>query len=350
MGHSRLRDARAQVAGCICLAVLVGLVGCSEVEIVRPGITQVYYQVPPSEVDILLVVDDSCSMQDEQESLSAGFDRFVEFFELAAVDYHIGVTTTDMETIAGSLIGYGGFRVIDGSTPSPSDVFGANVQVGTMGSGFERGLDAAAQALSPLMLEGPNSGFLRDDAVLSLIFVSDEEDISHLGVNAYIDAFLALKSENARRDVFNSSALIGLDENTGLPGSCGNLDDPSDGAVGSLRYFEMARQTLGSVGSICAEDFSDVVSKMGLGISRLIDSFRLDRRPRDGTLSLTILEPDTSAFYGAGVVVPPEGTTEGEWAWEYIEDVEGSEFVIHFVDPYSLPPLDSQIIVDYELF
>jgi len=313
-------------------------------------VTQVYYQAPPGEVDVLLVVDDSCSMADEQESLSVGFDRFVEFFEYASVDYHIGVTTTDMENVGGALINYGGFPVIDTDTPSASDVFGANVQVGTTGSGFERGLDAAKQALSPLMLNGPNAGFLREDAVLSLIFVSDEEDISHLGVNAYIDSFLSLKSDNARRDVFNSSALIGLDQETGLPGSCGNPADPNGGAVGSLRYFEMARQTLGSVGSICEDDFADVVSQMGLRISRLVDSFRLDRRPRDGTITLTILEPDTSAFYGDGVPVPPSGTADGEWSWELIEDVDNSEYVIHFVDPYSLPPLDSQVIVEYELF
>jgi len=329
---------------------LVSLLGCSEVSIVRPGLTQVYYQAPPSEVDILLVVDDSCSMEDEQEELAQGFERFVEFFELAAVDYHIGVTTTDMENIGGSLIGYGGFKVIGPDTPSPSDVFAGNVQVGISGSGFERGLDAAAQALSPLMLDGPNEGFLRDDAVLSLIFVSDEEDISHQGVNAYIDYFLSLKSENARRDVFNASALIGLDPETGLPGSCGDPTDPLDGAVGSLRYFEMVRQTLGSVGSICEEDFSDLVSKMGLQISRLIDTLYLDRRPRDGTVELTVLVPDTSSFYGDGVVVPPEGTPEGEWAWEYVENLEADEYLIRFVDPYSLPPLDSQVIVDYELF
>jgi hypothetical protein len=67
------------------LLALLGGIACSEVQIVRPGVTQVYYQVPPSEVDVLLVVDDSCSMADEQESLSVGFDRLVEFFEFASV-------------------------------------------------------------------------------------------------------------------------------------------------------------------------------------------------------------------------------------------------------------------------
>ena len=332
-----------------CLSVF-SLGACSDVSIVRPGLTQVYYQVPPAEVDILLIIDDSCSMEAEQDELAEGFERFVEFFDIADVDYHIAVTTTDVDNIAGSLINYGGFKVITPETPSPSEVFAANVEVGILGSGFERGLDAAKMALNPLMLEGPNADFLREEAALSLIFVSDEEDISHEGVHSYIDHFLSLKGENVRRDVFNASALIGLDPTTGQPGACGDPSEPLDGAVGSLRYFEMARQTRGSVGSICDEDFSDVVGRMGLNISRLIDSFQLERRPREGTLELQIVTPGPSSSYGSGVIVPPEGIADGQWAWEYTEDIDRGEYFLRFVDPYSLPPLDSQIILDYELF
>jgi hypothetical protein len=50
------------------------------------------------------------------------------------------------------------------------------------------------------------------------------------------------------------------------------------------------------------------------------------------------------------VIVPPEGIADGQWAWEYTEDIDRGEYFLHFVDPYSLPPLDSQIILDYELF
>ena len=112
----------------------------------------------------------------------------------------------------------------------------------------------------------------------------------------------------------------------------------------------MARQTRGSVGSICDEDFSDVVGRMGLNISRLIDSFQLERRPREGTLELQIVTPGPTSSYGSGVIVPPEGIADGQWAWEYTEDIDRGEYFLRFVDPYSLPPLDSQIILDYELF
>ncbi len=61
------------------LIVLLAVVaaGCNESTLIRPGFTAVYFQAPPTEVDILLVVDDSCSMGDEQEKLSEVFDLSV---------------------------------------------------------------------------------------------------------------------------------------------------------------------------------------------------------------------------------------------------------------------------------
>ena len=46
--------------------------------------------------DILFVVDDSCSMEDEQEELAANFDNFIQSFSGTNVDYHIGVVRGDL--------------------------------------------------------------------------------------------------------------------------------------------------------------------------------------------------------------------------------------------------------------
>ena len=64
--------------------------------------------------------------------------------------------------------------------------------VGTRGSGFEKGLRAATLAVSPALTGGPigpqaldesapNHGLLRQDAALSVVFVTDENDCSHDG-------------------------------------------------------------------------------------------------------------------------------------------------------------------------
>jgi hypothetical protein len=57
----------------------------------------------------------------------------------------------------------------------------------------------------------PNDGFLRADANLSVLVVSDEEDSSPLPVKDYLRAFADLKGEAAYRDhpLMNVSAVIG---------------------------------------------------------------------------------------------------------------------------------------------
>jgi hypothetical protein len=56
--------------------------------------TDTFMQDQSPKADILLVVDDSCSMQDKQQSLASNFSSFIQYAVAANVDYHLGVTTT----------------------------------------------------------------------------------------------------------------------------------------------------------------------------------------------------------------------------------------------------------------
>jgi len=338
---------RALVPTLCSLLVLPALAGCNESTIVRPGITEVRFQNPPTEVDILLVIDDSCSMADEQDKLSQGFEEFVEFFDVADVDYHIGITTTDMESDdrRGRLVG--DTRIIDRDTPDADSVFRDNVQVGTDGWGFERGLDASARALGTSLSEGHNEGFRRDDAFLSIIFVSDEEDSSHYGINEYINFFRGLH-DGRSRGAFNASALVGADPETLEPADCGgNVITGAVGAAASHRYADIAAQTGGVVGSICSDDFADIVTEMGLASSRLLDRFYLDRQPDSESIELEIFVPGADDDEGLSPAMDDE---EAEYAWVYEEDLDAEEFVIRFLDITHLPPIDSRIVIRYQLF
>lgn len=57
--------------------------------------------------DLLLVVDNSCSMQAEQHKLATNFDTFIQAFDGTDVDWQLGVVTTDVEeeSARGRLIG-----------------------------------------------------------------------------------------------------------------------------------------------------------------------------------------------------------------------------------------------------
>lgn len=336
---------------CGLVAASLALVACEQdVTIVRPSITDVLFQDPPTEVDILLVIDNSCSMEDEQEKLSQGFEEFVRFFEVAEVDYHIGVTTTDMFNDGPGAMGQlaradNGVSIIDEDTDDADEVFEQLVQVGIEGAGIEQGLLAALSALRPPMSEGANDGFLREDALLTVIFVSDEEDASLGGVNSYINSLREVKGQRAR-DVFNASALIGVDPETGEPSECGTVQQQ---AAAGFRYHDVVQQTGGVVGSICEEEFNDIVEEMGLKSSRLRDTFFMTRQADPETLEVRVHEPGTSEFDGDGTLVPPEGIDDGRFAWVYEEIPEEDEFWIRFTDRAELPPLGSKVVIRYEV-
>lgn len=180
----------------IALASLALLAGCQDYNLVQWDVVDAFNQQPADKVDILMVVDNSCSMQPFQEQLASNFQQFISFFIGANVDYHIGVTTTTIEKPPYDPVNNPGCTQADinaipdaghlvndswisSDTPNAETTFQNMVKVGTCGSGFEMGLEGARQALQGAMdSRGPSVGFVRGDAQLSVIFVSDEEDSS----------------------------------------------------------------------------------------------------------------------------------------------------------------------------
>lgn len=161
-----------------------------------------------TDTDILFVIDNSISMGEEQANLIANTTLFVE--ELARSDnsFRVGVISTDVEGGADS----GRLRMVRASAnalssagcaiepddsplpylerPSPDDPQGTAKRcrlvedfsrtvaaLGTNGSSTEAGLLAARMALDPVA--NLNPGFLRPEADLAIIFLSDEEDCSY---------------------------------------------------------------------------------------------------------------------------------------------------------------------------
>lgn len=155
--------------------------------------TEVFARSNFAPIDILFVVDNSGSMADNQARLVENFQRFVDQPAIAndEVDFHIGVTTTDTDAEAGRLVGFP--AVLTNDTPDLATVFTANATVGTSGSASEAGLEASRLALSEPNLSGANAGFLRDEAALVIIYVSDEEDQSPLTVAQYEAFFASVK-------------------------------------------------------------------------------------------------------------------------------------------------------------
>jgi hypothetical protein len=164
---------------------------------------------PPTStaVDVLFVVDNSASMAEEQVSLAAGLPTFIAALETAAggrPDLHLGVISSDVGIGPFQLMGCNangdnglllgnaggcpgvaepflidspdgaGGRTINYPEGQLAETFGCMVQLGTLGCGFEQTLESLDRALTP----GSNPGFIRSDALLAIVILSDEDDCS----------------------------------------------------------------------------------------------------------------------------------------------------------------------------
>lgn len=327
----------------VLLAVLpaVLVAGCVEYEYVRFEGVDVFYQDPAAEVDILLMVDNSCSMEPHQQDLAQNFNEFISFFTAADVDYHIGVITTTIDPvdpITGTVctrsvvdkIPLGG-HLVDGTYITPDtenveDEFSDLVNVGDCGSGFEMGLESAYRALYDEDALADNGDFLRDEASLSLIFVANEQDYSPLGVNEYINAYRDVKGQRVR-DVFNASALVvqNLDD-------CSNSEVNAGASVGS-RYLDVAKQTSGIRADLCAADLSSIVTDLSLNSSRLNDTFILSDLPATDSIQVTVDEDIWDC-------------ADGKYSYDLVDGDTGQEAQLTFARE-TLPPAGSQITIRY---
>lgn len=287
------------------------------------------YTVPTTQngkVDILFVNDNSGSMSEEQSGLVANFNEMITRLNARSLDYRLAVTTTDKWNDQGNFVSNtayhavnnsiqrndcnvknpGAPKVLDYSMSDISERFHCNAAVGIVGDGREAGITSMIMALSDPNITTTNAGFLRDDAFLSVVILSDEDDsYSAAYSDNAVDTFLrALKPAQVSGDInryYSVSAIV----DTGAP-KC-----PGFGSIGT-RYKNIATLTGGSIGSICG-DFAAVIANIANGIVNALSEIRLDRIPIVSTISV----------YLNGVNIP-ESATNG---WQYNPSRQAVQFI-----------------------
>ena len=206
--------------------------GCVNRPIEKPGVggegelPQYFPQSVEKDIDILFVIDNSNSMAEEQQVLSKNFPNFIEALRSQKLNnkipnVHIGVVTSDLGAgnyglpscevaggdggkltasprVAGCTppsqpwIDYNeGVTNIKSSTSDPiqqvKEAFQCIAEIGTGGCGFEHQIEAARRALDGCGTDNNNDklgdckfnpGFIRKDAFLAVVFITDEDDCS----------------------------------------------------------------------------------------------------------------------------------------------------------------------------
>lgn len=330
-------------------------------------------------VDVLWMVDDSGSMAWAQNNLTSKFEAFAKKLSDARVDFRVGVTSSDVcdidwntgepkpnkycankddissgEKVNGVMVGPAqGRLVVDGSssksvlTPGADFVstFARLAKIGTAGSGMEHGLTAVKMTVEKSK-SGVIKNFLRSDAFLSVIVLSDEEDdgvqtwcedaygrttldaagqkdltkCKKGGTSPYLDLFGAipyavennpstgkpwtdykftadsfkayLDDPNVKGEgKFRVSAI------TGIRGADGKIDCASNDANGGngpkesgTNYIKAAQLTGGVVENICAPEWNKILSNIGQNVGELANQIALPagKVPYPGTLEVFI--------------------------------------------------------------
>ncbi|MEM6366956.1 MAG: choice-of-anchor D domain-containing protein [Myxococcota bacterium] len=232
-----------------------------------------FRQAPGPQVDLLWVIDDSCSMIDEQLRLVDNLEGFTQFADSQSADYQMAVVTT---LGTGSTSGqfercFPHPRVISGTYFDRAEAFRCTFQVGTNGSGIEAGMAAARNALIRASSDNPgtNAGFLREDADLAVVIMSDEDDFSVESDRLFANFFDTIKGPGRADDVKVHAIAGPVTE----PCPRDGFFDVQEG----FRYFRLVESTGGIFFNICEEDWSPILTQLGLDTFQPRDQFGLSK-------------------------------------------------------------------------
>jgi hypothetical protein len=227
--------------------------------------------VPCTAVDIVFVVDNSNPMLEEQIRLRAAALAFVQQV-VAGIptldsDVNVGVITTDDELfVQDTAEACGPYEGGNTWMVSSSTVLAAELEcaltVGIAGSPNERPVDMLIASLSDenLVPGGFHNGFLREDALLVVVLVTNEEDDFEIDTSwgsagepaDWVTAIAERKGGYANDVVVLS--LLGIEK----PNACPDFQwDGTEGAQLSPRLAEFTESfPQGAVGDVCAQEYA----------------------------------------------------------------------------------------------
>ena len=274
-------------------------------------------------VDFLFVIDNSGSMLDKQTNLVASFPSFINSISTTldeAQDYHIMVIDTDAWVhescpflcafpLPGLCVGYecgvtqpeecedilgagvthpkganasnidcnfaSGKRFMTDQEPNLVGTFHCAARVGTGATTDpEKPMEAMVNAVSGLGPAGAcNEGFLRDDAILVVTFITDEDDDLGDGsagsVQDWRQGLISAKNGDE-----SSIVVLGLFGDGDQPNPvCGSLNNGGAESSPRLRQFIDSWGPRGVFGSICAPDYTPFFQSAVDTIDTTCDTF-----------------------------------------------------------------------------
>lgn len=239
-------------------------------------------------LDVIIVIDNSGSMSEEQRNMATRISSFVD--KLSGTDWRAAVITTDVN----STTTQGRFRLMSGtskyfitaSDANAQTILGNTVQgAGINGSATEQGIAASYYSIVNKDV-APNAGFFRADAGLSIIVISDENESASQTANSGDNLIATIKNAWSTKP-FKFHSIVGT--GTGCAGSY----------LGS-KYIELSNKTGGEVACVAQADYSSTLAKIGVSTSSLVKSVSLECSPLNN--KITVYNGSTLISTGYSVV------------------------------------------------
>ncbi len=312
----------------LILALSLIQLACSQQQFAVPPAQQNFPQTVTynNKVDVLIMVDNSLSMDLYQNRLAAQANDLIDSLNQFAMDYHIAVVTSD--SISG---GNGGKflgtspKFLTAATPNLKSLLQARINAGTDGHDVEQGIASIKKSLSANYLATEGAGFLRSDALLAIVAMTSEDDNSSGSYNddiAFLDALKPPGKTAKQNWILN---FIGVDN---LDSVC-TSSTTSDYKEPGLRYLALANHSGGKVESICESTLAMATENIRSRIVQIMTDFVLDKVPLVDSITVIV----------NGVPVAQDNVN----GWEYVP--EGNFIRFHGT---SVPKATDGISVNFQ--
>lgn len=293
--------------------------------------------------DIIWVIDESGSMNDERQALGTAANQFFEEALIAGLDFRMGVTDMN-NTGPGGQPGIFASRQPGGTgdrwlLPNELAEFNANIQDPSgpdfADGGAEHGLTQGQAAITRHTPRNPmDPQMVREEAQLVVFYVTDErpDELEDLGI---LSDFNDVEPSLEQFNMINMAMAPYIQQFADNRAVANVISDPLPyGSVGcasehAYGYYELVAATGGQIGDICQIDFSATVSA-------IIDSIV-------GQASPIVLEyfpiSASIAVVRDSLIVPRRRQT----GWDYRGDANSIVFFNMPIDPTD----PAEIVISY---
>lgn len=216
-----------------------------------------FQQESVGQADILLVVDNSGSMIEEQINLATKLMPLLS--NISSSDWRIGIISTDPADNCVRKV------ISKGDADMENQFRSAVLSLGSKGTGHEQGYRQAVTGL--------NCGsWVRQNSMVGVVFISDEDNCSNSKAikNNHPCFNKPFRVRSYLKDFLTNSIGRTLGENAivyGLIWKPGDLACKNIAYAEGVSYNNLINQTKGTVGSICAADYGPTLTNISIDLS-----------------------------------------------------------------------------------